>query len=222
MHSFHPEVAHEITDAKVLLGALGSLNKTALLRTEQAGVEVGKYRMKCGRIAAATKNPLQKLFDDDILTKEEFNAGKEYQKNYSISNQDGYAKPRGIWEGLCLSSSTIFKENITNQNRLDARAYLSKRREVIAEADEPRIFRNFKDFKSLKTHHRNTTRSRNLLKILQYIFENQYKVFTVEGLLKADRRTIHNRIKIICEILVDINSRKNYDKTPECINCIQA
>lgn len=176
---------------------------------QKTGIEMGIYQMKCGRIGAAKKNPLKYLFEEKLITKEEYHIACKYQYNYENSNKDGYAKPRSIYDGVPPSALFIYSENVTNQDRLDSAAFLAKLRKAIERYDKPRVFKDFKNSKS-KTTHKRTSNTLNLLKIIDYVFEQQLKITYVEALLSMDRRTIYSRIKIICEIFVDTYSREFY------------
>lgn len=143
-----------------------------LVRLEESGIEM----QKSGRITSRT-NPLDKLFNNNELTKEEWSAGREYQKNYELANISNHARPG--YDNWGTSKSTKITE-YTPQN-FKIRAYGK-----IAEA-KLEISKEYR-----------------LLEVLIHIFENQQSINHCEKILKTNHKIIKEKIKRICEILVAI------------------
>jgi hypothetical protein len=143
-----------------------------LVRFEESGIET----KKSGKILSKV-NPIDKLYISADLTKEEWLAGKEYQKNYELANISNHARPN--FENWGTSRSTKIIE-FTPKN-FQIRAY-SK----ITEA-KLQILKEYR-----------------LIEILTHIFENQQSINHCEKLLKTNHKIIKEKIKKICEILLAI------------------
>lgn len=200
MSDFHLSVAHEVIHPKPFNN---NLNKFTLKRIAQnENVEIKTFVMKdkfLGACAAAKINPIQKLFNKGILSQKESWAAEDYQTQFAISNKSNYAKPSSIYNGLASSKIMTEQENIPNQDFTDARAFIFKVRMELQLHNQETQYRN-KTFQIVDLQ---------LDEILKRIFNKEQKTDYVEQVLHIGRSTLEQRIKKICEILLDLKKTKN-------------
>jgi len=178
---FFSEVYREVKQPK---SKKNNINFSLISQLEKAGAEVKKFIMKDSSVGAIKINPLSKLYEKDFLTRQEYVAGTRYQDNFNLSQKSHHSRPTLIYDGLSHSSaSTKSGEGGADQDQLDATFKV--------EQFKMTLFENDYDCKQ------------NLMKILEYCFEQEMAIYNVEKLLKSDRRTIKDKIKIICKLMLD-------------------
>lgn len=171
---------------------LGNINSLLLVRIEETGVEIKKSSKEDSRVRVSRVNPLERMFNDGKLTRQEFSSGQDYQKNFTTANRDGFAKPSLIFDGLPDSArSTKPFEATPSQDKIDASRYITKIKTYLS------LAANYKciDFK---------WKEQRYPEILEYIFEQEIAVKNVEKLIGLNHRFIEERVKEICEILLKL------------------
>lgn len=143
-----------------------------LVRLEEIGIETEKS----GRITSRV-NPLDKLFGSSEISKEEWIAGREYQKNYELANISNHARP--AYDNWGTSRSTKLVEFAPKNYQIKAYSKITEAKLAIS-----------KEYR--------------LLEVLVHIFENQQSINHCEKILKTNHKIIKEKIKKICEILVAI------------------
>jgi hypothetical protein len=143
-----------------------------LVRFEESGIET----KKSGKILSRV-NPLDKLYTSSDLTKDEWLAGKEYQKNYELANISNHARPS--YENWGTSKSTKITEFTPKNFQIKAYSKITEAKLEIS-----------KEYR--------------LLEILTHLFENQQSINHCEKLLKTNHKIIKEKIKKICKILLAI------------------
>lgn len=141
-----------------------------LVRLEESGIET----QKSGRITSRV-NPLDKLYFSKDLTKEEWLAGKEYQKNYELANISNHARPG--YDNWGTSRSTKLVEFTPKNYQIKAYSKITEAKLAIS-----------KEYR--------------LTEILTHIFENQQSINHCEKILKTNHKIIKEKIKRISQILV--------------------
>jgi hypothetical protein len=144
-----------------------------LVRLEEQGIET----KKSGRITSRV-NPLSKLYNSNDLSKEEYFAGKEYQKNYELANISNHARPS--YDNWGTSKSTKITEYTLKNFQIKAYSRITEAKLEIS-----------KEFR--------------LLEILIHIFENQQSINYCEKKLGINHKIIKEKIKQICKILLAIS-----------------
>lgn len=143
-----------------------------LFRIEECGIETQTSNKVLSRV-----NPLQKLYNSRDLTKEEFFAGRDYQKNYELANISNHARPS--YENWGTSKSTKVVEYTPKNYQVKAYSKITEAKLAVS-----------KEYR--------------LLEVLIHIFENQQSINYCEKILRTNHKIIKDRIKRICEILVAI------------------
>lgn len=173
---------------------LGNIKRETLNQIEKCGVEINLYNRNGGRIGASRKNPIEELFKKNKLTREEYVAGQNYQYLFELSQISHHARPS--YDGTTISAaSSRMTENTPKQAQIDASRFIFAAKAAMKlAANYETVYRNGA-FKIIDL---------KLPEILENIFEKEIAIKNVESLLHLDRRTIHDRIKKITQILVDI------------------
>lgn len=142
-----------------------------LVRLEESGIE----SKKSGRVTSRV-NPLDKLYSSDELSKDEWLAGKEYQKNYELANISNHARPG--YENWGTSKSTKIIEFTPKNYQIKAYAKITEAKLAVS-------------------------RGYRLLEVLIHIFENQQSINHCEKILRTNHKILKEKIKEICKILLE-------------------
>lgn len=168
--------------------------KFLIFQLEKEGKEVEIFTGdRPGRIGAATKNPIERLYFEKILTQEERGVAKNYQYNYEIANLSHHARPS--YDGTSASSASAeLGEGGPGQDQIDAGRFLFKVKLNLELHNHETIFRGKKFYiVNLK-----------LPEILHQIFEKQFAVRNVRHITGINDREIVKKIKNICKIIGEI------------------
>lgn len=172
-----------------------SLPIRALEKMEESGLEIEISPTRENRVVASVKNPLDVLLRAQRIDRDEWKAGKEYQKNYALSNISHHARPS--YDGTPISAASIsMGEKIPKDSQIKATAYIVSAKCFIARSSASKQVGNFKNGRAIMS------RDLKLLDILEKIFENQIAIRNVESCLGINHRLIGDRVKKICQILL--------------------
>lgn len=171
---------------------LGNINHLLLIQIEREGVEVSTSNKKDSRIGASRVNPLERLYNDKKLTRQEYYAGTNYQKKFTESSRDGFAKPSLIFDGLPDSArSNKPSENTPSQERIEASRYVTRIKTHLSLAANQKCI----NFKWVEQRYP---------EILEAIFEKEIAVRNVQKLTGINHYKVEDKVKEICEILLKL------------------
>lgn len=147
-------------------------NSLLKIKLDEAGIENQVVNRVFSRV-----NPLDRLYSSDDLTKDEWFAAKEYQKNHELANISNHARPSYENWGTSKSNKKVDFEPKDYQTR--AYAKITKAKLAVS-----------KEYRANE--------------ILVYVFENQRSVNWCEKKTGLNHKVIKEKIKTICEILLAI------------------
>lgn len=186
-------IEESLTD-KLRDGLRNNLNKFTIDQLKRSGVEV-KEVIKGPRKGALTVNPLINLHNSGKLTLQEFAAGTYYQTQFGISNRSLHSRPGSYDTPVSLS----FKEGGPNQEKMEAGRYIDKVKTHLSLAA---------NYETKWVGGKPKLIEQKLPEILFAIFEKEFAIDNIEKSLKLGHRAIRDRIKKICEILLDIQPKE--------------
>lgn len=161
-----------------------SLNLYTVKRLIEQGKEYKVF--ECRRKKGLTpENPLTRLFNKGILTKQEHNAGKDYCHSYEVANVSRHARPS--YDGTAIGTTAPDPEFYT-QSQFEASRKIAEARNKIMLANI-----GYKDKKAF---------SRRYPEVLELVFQKQIAVRVVEQNTGMNHAGIERKIKEICEILL--------------------
>lgn len=176
------------------------LNDLLVLQIKKTGVEVQIFQGDRPKYLGLRRiNPVEKLYNEGVLTREEWCAAEKYQDNYSEGAKDYYTKPKGVYSGLPLQKTTFKSKDksVSSQAETRAREYVD------------RVKKHFFSNPSLDYECINFKwQELRLLEILELMFEMHVAIRVVERVTGINHADIPARAKKICEILLEINERK--------------
>lgn len=160
-----------------------SLNLYTVKRLMEEGREFKVFECKRKK-GLSQENPLTRLYNKSILTKEEYHAGKDYCHHYQIANISHHARPS---YDTAIGSTSPDKEFYT-QSQFDASRKIAEAKNKIA------LF-NIK-----KNNHR--VYNLRYFEVLDNIFEREISIKVAEKNIGVNQYGIERKVKEICQILL--------------------
>jgi hypothetical protein len=142
---------------------------------ERQGKEVKRVIKKSRIVQAMMISPLDRLRKKDVITSQEFAAGKKYGEDFELSNKTNHARPS--YDGTTVSGIR-HQERTINQQQLCASKRVEKAKQAVAKEDM------------------------RLLMILELVFEKEKSINNVEAITGINHSLIEKKTKLICDILV--------------------
>ncbi len=184
------------------------VNKPLIQQIQDSGVEVEILKTESHKICIAKKNPIERLFEKEILTRDERRAALKYQKSFNLYFLGAYASP-SLDDTTCASRQNQNNKKDQEDSRHEARQDVDKIKALVLKACTSRQVSGFKKSSGKR---KIFSREKKYDKILLFIFEYGFKISFVEALINSDRRTIEDDTKYIAKIMLDYYSRKNNTK----------
>jgi hypothetical protein len=181
------------------------LNLFLVRQIEAEGVEVKKFKGAREREQGVSRvNPLEKLFDDNKISREQFAVAENYQKKFAEANKSNHARPSLIYSGLPRSAaSTKPNEPTPADSHLKAANFCFYVKQKLATASAPRQIDGFKNFKTPGV--KKFSRELRLIDILEKVFEEEKSIRSAELLLGINHAKIEDRIIKICDIMLELS-----------------
>lgn len=169
-----------------------NLNPYLLNQFLRQGVEI-KVSGAGRRKSVRKITPLETLFKNGVISQQQSAIADEYFKTFEISNISHHARPS--YDGTSISAAcSSFKEGGPSQAQMDA----SKKILAIYFKIGGISINYETDKKTFKTI------CLQLPEILNLVFEQRIKLCDVRKRLRINHYVLQDRIKKICEVLLDI------------------
>ena len=165
------------------------MNKFLLSQFENEGIEVVQPK---SRKILMKKNPLSRLFEKGFISREQYNAAKDYQFHYELANISHHTRPS--YDGSSISGTRKPKEGGMTQVQLDSSKFIFEANRKIELVTYVSVcVRGFYKVVDIK-----------LIPILQFVFERQISIRAAEKKLGLNHQVIENRVRVICDVLTGL------------------
>lgn len=166
---------------------LDSLNRHLISRLLETGKDYEEIRSSRSK-GLSPKNPIDTLYKNGNLTKEEAHAGKRYQKDFAVSNKSHHSRP--TYE---IRSTTPDIDYYTD-DQLKASKRVWEIRNLLLQKQTKKAGHKIIDLKYLK--------------VLECVFEKEQSTRAWEANLKMNKLAVERKVKEICEFLEEYYNKK--------------
>jgi len=158
------------------------LNPWLIAQIEAEGKEIKKVIKNSHLLMATLINPIERLHKKGILTRQEYHVGIRHGHDYEFAHLSHHSRP--MYDGSAPSKGGKPVQKTIAQSQLNAAKRYEKAKMAIFDL--------------------NQREKKKLPEILTLVFEQQKSFHSVEVILGTNHKLLEERVKLICETLLEL------------------